>query len=200
MNFWQWLRSRLATFRQRRDRDKDLDRELESHLDLEAQAQMESGLSPREARYAARRAFGNTTLVREDLRAIWTRLWLERLASHIKYAARSLRKNPGFTAIAVLTLALGIGANTAIFSAIDALMLRPLPFSSPDQLVRVYSTVKLPSAKRKATRSKKHRNQAGLERLQAAKTSLKLLLSCVKAFSSPSSNQLLGLRTPPRGI
>ena len=139
MNVGQRLRSRLATFRQRRDRDKDLDRELESHLDLETQAQMESGLSPREARYAARRAFGNTTLVREDLRAIWTRLWLERLARHIKYAARSLRKNPGFTAIAVLTLALGIGANTAIFSAIDALMLRPLPFSSPDQLVRVYS-------------------------------------------------------------
>ena len=140
MSRWHSLRLRLVALWQRPDREKELDRELESHLDLEAEEQLESGLSPREARYAAQRAFGNTTLVREDLHAIWQTIWLERLASHIKYAARSLRKNPGFTAIAVLTLALGIGANTAIFSAIDALMLRPLPFSSPDQLVRVYST------------------------------------------------------------
>ena len=140
MSLWHSLRLRLVALWQRPDREKELDRELESHLDLEAEEQLESGLSPQEARYAAQRAFGNTTLVREDLHAIWQTIWLERLASHIKYAARSLRKNPGFTAIAVLTLALGIGANTAIFSAIDALMLRPLPFSSPDQLVRVYST------------------------------------------------------------
>jgi putative ABC transport system permease protein len=140
MSIWHRLRSRLAELWQRPGRDKELDRELQSHLELEVEAQLESGLSPQEARYAARRAFGNTTLVREDLRAIWNTLWLEWLASHVKYAARSLRKNPGFTVIAVLTLALGIGANTAIFSAIDALMLRPLPFSSPDQLVRIYST------------------------------------------------------------
>jgi putative ABC transport system permease protein len=140
MSLWHSLRLRLVALWQRPDREKELDRELESHLDLEAEEQLESGLSPREARYAAQRAFGNTTLVREDLHAIWQTNWLERLASHIKYAARSLRKNPGFTVVAILTLALGIGANTAIFSAIDALMLRPLPFSSPDQLVRIYST------------------------------------------------------------
>jgi hypothetical protein len=137
---WHWLRSHLAAFWHRPNRDNDLHRELQSHLDLEAEEQLEAGLSPQEARYAARRAFGNTTLVTEDLREIWSTLWLERLASHFKYAARALRKNPGFTTIAVLTLALGIGANTAIFSAIDALMLRPLPFTSPDQLVRIYST------------------------------------------------------------
>jgi hypothetical protein len=140
MSLWHSLRLRLVALWQRPDREKELDRELGSHLDLEAEEQLESGLSPQEARCAAQRAFGNTTLVREDLHAIWHTLWLERLARHIKYAARSLLKNPGFTAIAVLTLALGIGANTAIFSAIAALMLRPLPFSSPDQLVRIYST------------------------------------------------------------
>jgi putative ABC transport system permease protein len=140
MSLWHSLRLRLVALWQRPDREKELDRELESHLDLEAEEQLEFGLSRQEARYVAQRAFGNTTLVREDLHAIWHTLWLERLASHIKYAVRSLLKNPGFTAIAVLTLALGIGANTAIFSAIDALMLLPLPFSSPDQLVRIYST------------------------------------------------------------
>jgi predicted permease len=140
MSLWHSLRLCLVAVWQRPDREKELDRELKSHLDLEAEEQLESGLSPREARYAAQRAFGNTTLVREDLNAIWHTLWLERLASHIKYAGRSLRKNPGFTVIAILTLALGIGANTAIFSSIDALMLQPLPFSSPDQLVRIYST------------------------------------------------------------
>jgi predicted permease len=140
MSVWNWFRLRLAAIRRRREREKELDRELESHLELEAEEQLDSGLSPDEARYAARRAFGNTTLIREDVRTIWSMVWLERLASHGKYAARSLRKNPGFTVVAVLTLALGIGANTAIFSTIDAVMLRPLPFPAADQLVRIYST------------------------------------------------------------
>ena len=141
MSVWHWLSSRLAAFRKRRDRnlEKELNRELQSHLELEAEEQRDSGLSPEEARYAARRAFGNTTTVLEDVHAIWSLVWLERFKRDLNYAARSLRKNPGFTLVAVLTLALGIGANTAIFSAIDALMLRPLAFSAADQLVRVYS-------------------------------------------------------------
>jgi predicted permease len=140
MNQRNWFRSRLASFWERQGPEEELDREMESHLKLEAEEQLESGLSPEEAGYAARRAFGNTTLVREDVHAIWSMVSLERLADNARYAARSLRKNPNFTVIAVLTLALGIGANTAIFSTIDALMLRPLPFSAPDQLVRLYST------------------------------------------------------------
>jgi putative ABC transport system permease protein len=133
-----WLRSKLPV-RKPESRLQDLNRELQSHLDSESEDQQESGLSPDEARHAARRAFGNTTLVTEDVRAIWTRTSLERFVRDLKYAARSLRKSPAFTAVAVLTLALGIGANTAIFSAIDALMLRPLPFSAAGQLVRIYS-------------------------------------------------------------
>ena len=139
VNVWDGLRSRLADFQRRRNRENDLDRELQSHLELEAEEQEESGLSSEDARYAARRAFGNTTLVKEDVRAMRSGFWLEQLARHVKYAARSLRKSPGFAIVAVLTLALGIGANTAIFSAMNALMLRPLPFTAADQLVRIYS-------------------------------------------------------------
>ena len=108
MSVRNWLGSRLAAFRERRDREKDLDRELKAHLDLEAEEQQESGLSPEEARYAGRRAFGNTTLVQEDVHEIWNLGWLERFQHDVKYAARSLRKNPVFTLVAVLTLALGI--------------------------------------------------------------------------------------------
>ena len=142
MNFWNWLRSRRIRFRERHNRESELDREIEAHLELEAEEQEESGLQPDEAHFAARRAFGNKAIVREDVRAVWSAVWLERFARDVKYAARSLRKNPGFAMVAVLTLALGIGANTAIFSAIDALMLRPLPFTAADQLVRIYSIQK----------------------------------------------------------
>jgi putative ABC transport system permease protein len=142
MKFPNWLRSWLAGFWERRRPEKELDREIASHLELEAEEQEESGLQPEEAHFAARRAFGNTAIVREDVRAIWSAIWLERFVRDVKHAARSLRKSPGFAVVAVLTLALGIGANTAIFSAINALMLRPLPFSDADQLVRIYSIQK----------------------------------------------------------
>jgi putative ABC transport system permease protein len=133
------LKSRLSSIFRRQAAESDLQRELQSHLDLETAEQHESGLPADQAYYAARRAFGNPTLVTEDVRESWSLAWLENFFRDLRYGARSLLKSPGFSAVAVLTLALGIGANTAIFSAIDVLMLRPLPFSSPDQLVRIYS-------------------------------------------------------------
>ena len=139
---WNWLKARLSSLFRRRDLENDLQRELKSHIDLEAEQQQESGASEDEAHYAARRAFGNATLVAEDVRESWSLAWLEHFFRDLRYGARALRKSPGFTAVAVLTLALGIGANTAIFSAIDALMLRPLPFTAADQLVRIYSIQK----------------------------------------------------------
>ena len=114
----------------RRRREQDLDRELRSHLEAEAEEQQADG-------FAARRVFGNLARTKENVREAWGWTWLERLAQDLRYALRTMRQSPGFTATAVLSLALGIGANTAIFSLIDALMLRWLPVRDPQKLVQL---------------------------------------------------------------
>src|ERR1700735_3798968 len=120
-------------------READFDRELRNHLDLEAEGQQDAAISPDEARYAARRAFGNVTLVKEDVRAIcgWTSV--EGFIQDLRYAVRTLSKAPAFTAVALLSITLGIAANTTVFSLIDAMWLRTLPVRDPEQLVRVYA-------------------------------------------------------------
>src|SRR5438067_2521886 len=107
----------------RKRRESDLQRELQDHLDLEA---AESG-----DRHAARSAFGNVTHVQEHTRETWGWGWLDRLAGDLRFAARVLRRSPAFTAVAVLSLALGIGANTAIFTLIDSLVYKQLPVRDP---------------------------------------------------------------------
>jgi putative ABC transport system permease protein len=125
---------------QLKKRDTDLERELQSDLDLEEEEQRERGLSQEDARYAARRAFGNATLIREQTREAWRWMRLESLAKDVRYALRQLGRNSGFTAICILTLALGIGAATAIFSVVDSLLLRPLPYPNAPRIVRIWMT------------------------------------------------------------
>ena len=135
-----WL-SWLPWYR-RAARDADLARELRDHLAFEAEEQRAAGLSPQEAGYAAHRVLGNTLQIEEDVRVAWGLHWLETLAQDVRYGLRQLHRSPGFTAVAVLTLALGIGANTAIFSLVDWMILRPLPIARPSQVVFLGKTWK----------------------------------------------------------
>jgi predicted permease len=123
----------------RENREKNLERELRDHLELDAETKMDGGMRADEARYAAQRDFGNTALVKEVTREMWAWSFLERLVQDVKYGLRLIARNPGFAAVAVLTLALGIGANSALFSVVNGVLLNPLPYPEPDQLVSVYA-------------------------------------------------------------
>src|SRR5258708_5625666 len=123
-----------------RKRDADLERELRSDLELEEEDQRERGISQEEARYAALRAFGNPTLIREQTLAIWSWNWLESLARDLRFSLRALRRTPGFSVIAILVMALGFGANVALFTVVRGVLLKPLPFDDPDRLVMLYET------------------------------------------------------------
>jgi putative ABC transport system permease protein len=124
-----WKRIRDFVPKSRAHRERDLAREIGNHLDLEAE---ESG------RYAAQRAFGNTLLVTEDVRAAWGWTRWEQIAGDVRNGLRQVQRNPAFSAIAIATLALGIGVNTAMFSAVDAVLIRPLPYVDAGRLVMIW--------------------------------------------------------------
>jgi len=126
-------------------RNADLERELRSDLELEEEEQRERGLPPEEARYAALRAFGNPTLICEQTHAVWRWNWLENLLRDLRISIRTLLRSPGFSLIAVLVMALCIGAATSLFTVARSVLLRPLPFRDPDRLVMVYEHFRDPS-------------------------------------------------------
>jgi predicted permease len=135
MNWLRELARRLRMLVHRRQFDADIGEEVRLHLEMREQQQIKAGMTADEARYAALRRFGNPTLLAEKSHTAWGWRWFEELVQDAAYGLRLLRRNPSFTAVAVLTLALGIGANTAIFSLIDAVMLKMLPVEKPEQLV-----------------------------------------------------------------
>jgi predicted permease len=135
MDWLKELGRRIGMLLHRRQFRSDLEEEMQLHLDLRQQQQAASGLSVEEALFAARRRFGNTTVLKERSHMTWGWSWLESLLQDVLYGVRAMLRSPGLTIVALLSLALGIGANTAIFTFMDAVMLRSLPVKNPSQLV-----------------------------------------------------------------
>ena len=129
VRFLPWLRRRQA--------ERDIRRELDLHLELETRQNVERGMSPEDASRAARAVLGSVPVIREDVGAVWTWRRLEHLVQDLRYGARILKRDSGFAAMSVATLALTIGATTAIFSVVHGVLLRPLPVADPDRLFRV---------------------------------------------------------------
>ncbi len=138
MRWWYELKYIMQKLNRRRS-EQETEEEIQTHLELETREKIEAGLTPEEARYAARRAFGSVALTKENSRAVWGLRTLEILWQDLRYGLRMMLNRPGFTLIAIIMLAAGIAANTTIFSIADALILRPFNFPNQQRLVMIWS-------------------------------------------------------------
>lgn len=135
-----WRRSR------QRVKENELDEEILAHLAIEVKRRTEAGETPEEAERAARRHFGNIARVKEVTREKWGNAWIGPLAQDLKYGARTMRKAPGFTLVAILTLGLGIGSSTAVFSVVHGILFRPLPYPEPDRITMLWRLAPISNA------------------------------------------------------
>ena len=137
MTLRRWLAALTARLR-RRQAERDLDEEMRTHFEMAVEENLECGMTQAEAHRAARRSFGVGASEREGWRQADGLYWLETMVQDVRYGIRTLRRSGRFTAAAVLTLALGVGMTTAVFSVIDSLLLNGVPFTEPDRLVELY--------------------------------------------------------------
>jgi predicted permease len=138
MRWFDRFRMAVLMLFRRRSESARLDSELQFHLDQQIKENIARGLDPDEARYAALRTFGNPTQLRDEARSSWSWNWLEKFLRDLRYGARTLKRSPGFALTAILVMALGIGATTSLFTVVRSVLLKPLPFRDPDNLVMVY--------------------------------------------------------------
>ena len=127
---------------------RELDQDIREHLEVETQDNLDRGMSPEEARYAALRKFGNITRIKEETREVWSIAWLEQLLQDIRFGMRTLRRSPGLTLTAVMAIALGVGINVGIFSVLNGMALRLLPVPSAQELVSVNQILHFQAARR----------------------------------------------------